>query len=182
MSAITLQEKYRKEVAPAMQKKFGYGNVMAVPRIKKVIVNSGVGKYREDKQQEEIAKYLGLITGQKVSPRPARQSIASFKVREGQTVGFKVTLRGPRMYDFLTRLVTSAIPRMRDFRGIPTRGIAKGGVLTIGIKEHIIFPETIGEDVRTIFGMEVTIVTDSKSPEETVELFKQLGFPLEKKE
>lgn len=179
---MTLQEKYRKEVVPAMQKKFGYGNVMAVPRVKKVVVNSGIGRFKEDKQQEEVAKYLGFITGQKASPRPARQSIASFKVREGQTVGYKITLRGPRMYDFLTRLVSSAIPRMRDFRGISIRGIDAGGALTIGIKEHIIFPETIGEDIRTIFGMEITIVTDANSREEAEELFRQLGFPLEKKE
>ena len=176
-----MKEKFNKEVVPKMTKEFGYKTPMAVPRVLKVVVNSGTGKNRDKKDAIEIVvKHLALITGQKTSPRVTKKAIASFKTREGMVIGYMATLRGRRMYDFLDRLVNLAIPRMRDFRGIPLRSIDRGGNLSLGIKEHIIFPEIIGEDVRSIFGLEVTIVTNAKSVKEAVELFRLLGFPLQK--
>lgn len=175
---MTLQEKYKKEVAPALRVRFGYKNIMAVPRIEKVVVNAGVGRFREEKQQEEIQKYIMLITGQKAARRGARQAIASFKTRRGLTVGYRVTLRGKRMYDFLSRLINIALPRTRDFRGIEIKSFDPRGNLTIGVKEHIVFPEMIGEDYRFLFGFEVTVVTMAKKKEEGVELLRLMGFPI----
>lgn len=164
-----------------MMKKFGWSTPMAVPRILKTVVNTGVGKIRDKKDAiETVEKHLALITGQKPSPRPARIAIASFKTRQGMVVGYKVTLRGKRMYDFLERLISFAIPRVRDFRGIALKSVDDGGDLTVGVKEHIVFPEMTGEDVRHIFGLEVTVVTNAKKREEAVELFRLLGFPLAK--
>lgn len=177
----TLKEKYNKEVVPEMAKKFHYKTPMAVPRILKIVVNSGIGKLREKKDAvEAVEKQLTLITGQKTSPRPAKKAVASFKTRIGMTIGHKVTLHGARMYEFLERLINLAIPRLRDFRGIPLKSVDQSGNLTLGIKEHIVFPEMIGEDVRTIFGLEVTAVTNAKKKEEAIELFRLLGFPLQK--
>lgn len=174
----TLQEKYKKDVIPAMRAKFGYKNVMSVPKIEKVVVNIGVGRIRDEKQHEEIRKYLTLITGQKPAPRTAKKAIASFKTRLGLVIGYQVTLRGKRMYDFISRLINIALPRTRDFRGIDPKSIDAKGNLTIGIKEHIVFPEMIGEDYRFLFGLEATIVTSAKKKEEGVELLKQMGFPI----
>ena len=174
-----LQKKYKKEVIPAMQAKFGYKNVMSVPKIEKVVVNVGVGKFRDEKQLEEIRKYLALITGQKPSPRPAKQAIASFKTRRGLIVGYQVTLRGKRMYDFISRLINLALPRTRDFRGIEEKSFDSKGNLTIGIKEHIVFPEMIGEDYHFLFGFEVTVVTTAKRREGGVELLRLVGFPIQ---
>ena len=173
-----MQEKYIKEVVPAMREKFGYKNVMAVPKIEKVVVNVGVGRLRDEKEHEEVKKYLALITGQKPSPRPAKKAIASFKTRQGLIVGYQVTLRGRRMYDFLSRLINAALPRTRDFRGIDEKAFDPRGSLTIGIREHIVFPETIGEDYRLLFGLEVTVVTTVKKREEGVELLRLIGFPI----
>lgn len=173
-----LQEKRKKEVIPAMRAKFGYKNVMSVPKIEKVVVNAGVGKFSDPKQREEIEKYLALITGQKPSPRPAKKAIAAFKTRRGLIIGYQVTLRGKRMYDFLSRLVNVALPRTRDFRGIDPKSFDPRGNLTVGIKEHIVFPEIIGEDYRFLFGMEVTVVTTAKRREEGMELLKLMGFPI----
>ena len=177
----TLKEKYNKEVVPEMMKRFHYKTPMAVPRILKVVVNSGVGKLRDKKDAvEAVERQLTLICGQKVSPRPAKIAIASFKTRQGMIIGYKATLRGNRMYDFLERLISLAIPRTRDFRGLSRKSIDQNGNLTIGIKEHIVFPEMIGEDVRTIFGFEATVVTSAEKREAAIELFKLLGFPLQK--
>ena len=175
---MTLQEKYNKDVVPALREKFGYKNIMAVPRIEKVVVGAGVGRFREEKQLEEIQKYLMLITGQKAARRGARQAIASFKTRRGMVVGYQITLRGKRMYDFLSRLVRIALPRTRDFRGIELKSFDQRGNLTIGIKEHIVFPEMIGEDYRFLFGFEVTVVTTAKKKEEGAELLRLIGFPI----
>lgn len=162
-----------------MVKEFGYKTPMAVPRILKVVVNSGTGRLRDKKDAvESVAKFLALITGQKASARPAKKAISSFKTREGMIVGYKVTLGGNKMYDFIERLVNLTIPRMRDFRGIALSCIDQGGNLTLGIKEHIVFPETIGEDVKNIFGLEVTIVTNAKNKKEAESLFRLFGFPL----
>lgn len=163
-----------------MVKTFGYSNAFAVPRIQKVVAHIGTGRLRDKNSEEEVVKYFTAIAGQKPVPCAARKSIASFKTRQGQVIGYKVTLRGGRMYDFLERLISAAIPRMRDFRGLDPKAVDAGGSLTIGIKEHIIFPETIGEDVRTMFGLEVTTCTNAKTREEALELFRLLGFPLKK--
>lgn len=179
MPTRNIAQKYIKEVIPAMQEKFGYKNKLAVPRIIKIVVNTGIGKALGDQKiQETIAKDLAIITGQKPIPTQAKKAISGFKIRKGVKVGLKVTLRGQRMYDFLDRLVGAAIPRIRDFRGLPEKSVDKQGNLTIGIKEHIIFPEIAHEDVKVIFGLEVTIVTNAKKREEAVELFRLLGFPI----
>ena len=176
---LSLREKYKKEVIPAMRERFGYKNDLAVPKIEKVVVNVGIGKFlKDEKAQETIINDLAKITGQKPIYTLARKAISGFKIRKGMKVGLKVTLRKKRMYDFLERLIHVAIPRIRDFRGIPEKSIDKEGNLSIGIKEHIIFPEIAHEDVKLIFGFEVTIITSAKTREEAVELFKLLGFPI----
>lgn len=177
---INLREKYEKKLVPAMREKFGYKNNMAVPKISKVVVNAGVGKLRDEKERQEVEKYLALITGQRASPRPAKQAVAAFKTRKGLIVGYRVTLRGARMYDFLARLIQVALPRTRDFQGLDQTSFDPKGNLTVGIKEHIVFPEMIGEDYRFLFGFEVTIVTTAKKKEEGVELLRQFGFPIKK--
>jgi len=176
-----LKEKYKTEVISAMQKKFGYRNVMAVPRIEKVVVNTGIGKLREVKEREEVEKYLTMISAQKPSSRPAKQAIAAFKTRKGLVIGYRTTLRGNRMYDFISRLVNVALPRTRDFRGIEEKTFDPRGSLTIGVREHIVFPEMIGEDYHFIFGLEVTVVTTAKSREEGIELLSLMGFPIKRK-
>ncbi len=176
-------EKYKQEVIPKMKGKFSYKSNLAVPKIYKVVVNVGTGRISKDeKLQETISKGLTLITGQKPVPTLAKGAISEFKIREGMAIGFKVTLRGKRMYEFLDRLVGAAIPRVRDFRGLAEESIDQNGNLTIGIKEHIIFPEIFGEEVKHIFGLEVTAVTNAKTREEAAELFRLLGFPIKKKD
>lgn len=162
----------------ALRKMFGYTSPMRSPRIVKTIISTGVGKKRDKKQLELIEDRLARITGQKPAPRAAKISIASFKVREGDTVGLQVTLRGARMYDFLDKLVHIALPRTRDFRGLPPRSIDGMGNITIGIREHTIFPETSDEDLKDIFGLAITIVTTAKSKPEAEAFLRHLGFPL----
>ena len=172
-------EKYKKEVIPKMKEKFGYQNDLAVPKIVKVVVNTGIGRVlKDEKMQEIITKDLAIITGQKPVPTLAKGAISGFKIRKGMVVGLKTTLRGKRMYEFLDRLVGAAIPRIRDFRGLLEKSIDKEGNLTIGIKEHIVFPEIAHEDVRFIFGLEITVVTNAKNRNEAAELFGLLGFPI----
>jgi len=176
-----MEEKYKKEAVHLMKEKFGYKNTLAVPRIKKTVINVGVGSVLRDEQtQNAVAKDLAEITGQKAVPTLAKKAISAFKIRQGMVVGYKVTLRGKRMFDFLSRLVDVVLPRTRDFRGLEQDSIDKSGNLSIGIKEHIIFPEIFPEEVKRIFGMEITVVTDAKSREEALELFKLLGFPIKK--
>jgi len=164
-----------------MQKSFGIENVMAVPKIEKVVVNTGVGRIaKEDKTIERIAKDLTMITGQKTVYKKAKKSISGFKLREGTSVGISVTLRGKRMYDFLDRLISIALPRSRDFRGIETKNFDKMGNLNFGIKESSIFPEINYENMKDIFGLEVTVVTTAKNREKGVELLRQMGFPIKK--
>lgn len=176
------KEKYIKEVVAKMKEKFGYKNDLAVAAIEKVIVNTGIGSkgLGDKKDQEMISRDLGLITGQKPIPTLAKKAVSAFKVRQGMIIGLKVTLRGRRMFDFLSRLINVVIPRIRDFRGLELKSVDNGGNLTIGIKEHIIFPEISSEEVRRIFGMEITVVTNAKKREEAVELFRLLGFPIKK--
>lgn len=179
---MTLKEKYKKTVVPEMKKKFGFKNELEVPRLIKAVVNSGVGRFKDDKQKEEVKQQLEKIVGQKFTDRGAKQAIASFKTRQGMTVGYTATLRGERMYEFFEKMVTFAIPRMRDFRGLPDSIVDHGGNLTIGFKEHILFPEMIGEDVRNIFGFQVTFVTTTRNREVALEFFKLMGIPFQKRD
>lgn len=174
-----LQEKYKKEVIPKMIERFEYKNKLAVPKIEKTIVNVGIGSILGDeKARETISKDLALITGQKPIPCLAKKAIAGFKTRKGMVLGLKVTLRGKRMFDFLSRLINITLPRTRDFQGLPSKSIDQGGNLSIGIKEHIIFPEFSQEEIKKVFGLEITIVTNAKKREEALELFKLFGFPI----
>ena len=167
------------KVLPALKKELGIENVMALPKVEKVVVNSGVGRaIKDEKLLDMIVRELTMITGQKPVLTKAKQSIANFKTREGMVVGVKVTLRGSRMYDFISRLVNIALPRTRDFRGFDQRLIDAGGNLTIGIKEHIVFPEILTEDIRNIFGFEVTIVVKVRSKAQALALYRALGFPI----
>lgn len=176
----TIREKYKKIVVSEMKKKFGYKNEMAVPKIVKVVVNTGVGSVKDEKILENIESHLALITGQKPVKKSAKKSIASFKIRQGDLAGYSVTLRGQRMYDFLDRLINIAIPRIGDFRGLNPGAVDESGNFTIGVKEHVIFPEISEEDIKTIFGLEATIVTTAKNRDQALELFKLLRFPFKK--
>lgn len=185
LNMIRLIEKYKKEVISAMQEKFGYKNVMAVPKIEKVVINTGFGKLVSGKTSEEQKKIqssilddLTLICGQRPILTRAKKSIAGFKTREGMPIGVKVTLRSKKMGDFLERVIHIALPRSRDFRGIELKSFDKNGELTIPIKEHIVFPEVLPEKAKTIFGFEITIVTTAKAREESIELLKLIGFPI----
>ncbi|MFH1979337.1 MAG: 50S ribosomal protein L5 [Patescibacteria group bacterium] len=175
-----LKEKYNKEVVPQMIEKFGYKSKMAVPKIEKVTVNSGIGSVKDDARKEMIRDHLAIITGQRPSERSAKKSIASFKIREGLHIGYSATLRGKRMYDFLERMIFVAIPRGRDFRGLDVKSVDSSGNLTIGFKDHLIFPEMMGEDTRNSFGFSVTIVTTAKNREESVEFLRLMGIPFKK--
>ncbi|MBI2670223.1 MAG: 50S ribosomal protein L5 [Candidatus Yanofskybacteria bacterium] len=178
-----LLEKYRKEVLPLMKAKFGYKNVMAVPKIEKVVVNVGYGRKavaKETKAIEKIEQDLAKITGQKAAMRKAKQSISGFKVRQGLDVGMVVTLRGRRMYDFIDRLISIALPRSRDFHGLEQKVFDQHGNINIGIKEQTIFPEVTYESLKDIFPLEVTVVTTAKSKEEGVELLRLTGFPIKR--
>jgi len=182
---LRLPEKYKNEVIPAMMEKFGYKNAMAVPKIEKVVINTGFGRLVGGKTSEEQKKIyegiindLVLITGQKPVLAGAKKAIAGFKTREGFIIGAAVTLRGKRMYDFLERLINVGLPRTRDFQGINTKSFDQKGNLTIGIKEHIVFPEVFLEKTKTIFGFEITVVITAKRREESIELLKLMGFPI----
>jgi len=187
----TLLEKYTKEVVPVMREKFGYKNIYAVPKIVKIVLNSGVGKTinarkgKETVQNEEdlikdLISEFALITGQKPQIIRSKKSISGFKLRQGMISGVRVTLRGRRMYDFLSRLINIAFPRSRDFRGLEEKSVDAGGNMTVGIQEQIIFPEIPHDKVRQIWGMEVSIVTTAKNREEGLGLLKQLGIPFKR--
>jgi large subunit ribosomal protein L5 len=180
-----LKDIYKKEVIPQMMKKFGYDNPMAVPSIRKVVLNSSFGKEvvgktggEREKLNNLIAQDLALIAGQHANLVKSKKSIAGFKLREGLEIGAVVTLRKDRMWNFLERLIHLSLPRSRDFKGLNPKSIDKRGNLSIGFKEHIMFPEIFTEKEKTIFGLEITVVTNSKSKEEGLELFKLLGFPM----
>lgn len=176
-----IKEKYQKEVIPAMKAKFGYCNDLAVPKIMKATINAGIGKYRGDQKIfEEIEKNVSLLAGQKAVFTLAKKAISSFKTRIGQPIGLKVTLRGSRMYDFIDRLISLSLPRVRDFRGLEKKSVDSRGNLSIGIKEQIVFPEISHENIKTIFGLEITLTANAKSCEEGLELFRLLGFPIKK--
>lgn len=179
---LSLKEKYAKEVIPKMKERFGYRNDLAVPKIIKVVVNTGFNpNTKDEKIRQEMAHDLALITGQKANPCPAKKAEAAFKTRKGMIIGLMITLRGQRMYDFLDRLVHIVLPRSRDFHGLPEKNIDQSGNLNIGFKEQIVFPEISAESTKNIFGLEVVVVTTAKNHQQGVELFKLLGFPIQKK-
>lgn len=175
----TIQDKAQKYFASA-QKESGYKNVMQSPKITKVVISVGVGSFKDKNKFKIVEDRLAKITGQKPSPRAAKQSIATFKLREGETVGYQVTLRGKRMYSFLDKLINIALPRTKDFRGIPSTSVDEMGNYTLGIREHTIFPETPDEELKDVFGMAITIVTTSKTKEETQQFLRFLGLPFKK--
>lgn len=177
----TVKEKM-KNIHDALKADFGYKNKMAAPKITKVVVSSGTGsKMRNDKNKNAlIADRLAKITGQKPAVRQAKKSIAQFKLREGDPIGMSVTLRGEKMYSFIDKLVNIALPRTKDFRGIESKIIDNIGNLTLGIREHTIFPETGDEELKDVFGLAVTIVTTAKSKAEAKALFDHIGMPFKK--
>jgi len=176
--AATLKVKYVNEIAPALNKKFGYKSVMQIPKLDKVIINVGCGESKNNaKEIEAICKDLATITGQKAITRKARKSVANFKLREGETVGVMVTLRGDKMYEFLDRLFGVALPRVRDFRGINPNAFDGRGNYAMGLKEQLIFPEIEYDKVDKIRGMNICICTTATTDEEAKELLEQLGAP-----
>lgn len=173
-----LKKKYQEQVVPELIKKFSYRNRMQAPKLEKIVVNIGVGEASQNiKVLESAMKDLSIITGQKAVMRRARKSIASFKLREGSPVGCKVTLRGPRMYEFYDRFVNVAVPRIRDFRGLPSKSFDGRGNYTVGISEQIIFPEINYDKVERMTGMDVTFVTTAKTDEEGAELLRLMDMP-----
>ncbi|OMH40255.1 50S ribosomal protein L5 [Desulfurobacterium indicum] len=176
-----LKEMYKKEVIPALQKKFNYKNIMEVPKIEKIVVNMGVGEAVQNiKALENAMRDLELITGQKPSVRRAKRSEAGFKLRKGMPIGAKVTLRGDRMYDFLDRLISIALPRVRDFKGLSPRSFDGRGNYNFGLTEQVVFPEIDYDKVDAIRGMNITIVTTAKTDEEAKALLEAFGFPFRK--
>lgn len=172
------RELYEKTAVPKLREALGVTSVHAIPRITATVVAAGTGKHRlEGKFVENVEKGLALLTGQKPAARTARTSVAGFKMRQGQAVGFVVTLRGRRMEDFLTRLLWVALPRVRDFRGLPLRSVDARGNVSIGVREASVFPEADPSDSDTPFGLQVTIVTNARSRERGLALFRALGFP-----
>jgi large subunit ribosomal protein L5 len=173
-----LRERYEKEVVPALTKEFGYKNVMAVPKIEKVVVNMGLGEATSNAKIIEVGSAeLASITGQKPVVRRAKTSIAAFKVRKGQPVGTSVTLRGERMYEFLDRLMAIALPRVRDFRGVSPRGFDGRGNYTLGLKDQLLFPEIDYMKVDKARGMNISVVTTARTDEESRKLLQLLGMP-----
>ena len=178
-----LLEKYRQQVVPNMMKRFGYANVMQVPRLVKIAINRGVGDAVGDqKLLANAVDELQLISGQRPSVSKAKHSISNFKLREGMAIGTRVTLRGARMYEFLDRFLSTAVPRIRDFRGLPDKSFDGRGNYTIGIKEQIIFPEIDVDKVVRIDGMDITFVTTAKTDEEAYALLREFGFPFRRRE
>jgi large subunit ribosomal protein L5 len=177
-SVIRLRDKYRADVIPALQKEFGYKNIMAVPKVTKVVVNMGLGEATSNaKVIDTGAEELGKITGQKAAVRKAKKSIAQFKVRQGQPIGAMVTLRGDRMYEFLDRLMSIALPRVRDFRGVSQKGFDGRGNYTLGLKDQLIFLEIDYLKVDKGRGMNVSVVTTAKTDEEARKLLQFMGMP-----
>ncbi|OIQ01565.1 MAG: 50S ribosomal protein L5 [Candidatus Moranbacteria bacterium CG2_30_41_165] len=180
MKILQKKQSYKEKIAAALQAELGIKNKMAVPRIGKVVVNVGTGKILKDsKRVEDVIASLEAITGQKVIATKARKAIAGFKTREGLEVGACVTLHGDRMWSFLDRLINVALPRVRDFQGIPLSSIDQSGNCNIGIKEHLVFSEIVAEKVQNIFSFQVNIVTTAKNKKEGEVLFRLLGLPLQ---
>ena len=179
--APRMKKHYRELVVPALQKKFNYTSTMQVPRLEKICINQGVGDAVADKKLIEGAlKEMATITGQKAVATISRKDISNFKLRKGVAIGVKITLRGDRMYEFLDRLIAASLPRIRDFRGINTKGFDGRGNYTLGITEQIIFPEIDIDKVNKIMGMDITFVTNTESDEEAQALLAEFGLPFKK--
>ena len=177
----TLKEKYIKEVIPRIKAEFGFENDLAVPKIVKVIINAGTGQaLKDDKFLDTVENNLTRISGQKPIFTKAKKSISAFKIRKGMTVGATVTLRGNRMYEFVDKLINITLPRVRDFRGLEEKSVDNRGNLTIGFKEHIVFPEIKSDEVERLHGLEVIINTNAKTKKEGLAMFKMLGFLFKK--
>ncbi|PIP87138.1 50S ribosomal protein L5 [Candidatus Campbellbacteria bacterium CG22_combo_CG10-13_8_21_14_all_36_13] len=166
-----------KKIFELMKEEFGYTNVMESPRLIKVVINTGVGSLNDKNKLEVIQDRLARITGQKPAPRASKKSIAGFKMRQGDIIGYQVTLRGDRMFTFIDKLVHIALPRTKDFRGLTKESIDEMGNITLGIKDHTVFPETSDEDLRDVFGFSITAVTTARNKKEAETLFKYFGFP-----
>ena len=180
-SVSRVKVQYEKEVVPYLMKKFGYKTVMQVPRLEKIVINTGLGDIKDNQKSMQIVENeLKLITGQKPIYRKATKSVANFKVREGMNIGLKVTLRGKRMYDFYDKLVSIALPRVRDFRGVSSKAFDGRGNYSMGLKEQLIFPEITYDQVEKIRGMDVCIVTTANTDEDARELLRALGMPFKK--
>ncbi len=178
---MNLQERYKKEVVPALKEKFGYKSIMQVPKLEKIVINMGVSDVKESSKALEIAmRDLETISGQKPVATKAKKSIAAFKLREGMNIGCKVTLRSEKMYEFATRLFNVALPRVRDFKGVSTKSFDGRGNYALGIKEQMIFPEIEYDKVDKARGMDVIFVTTAKSNEEAKALLEMLGLPFAK--
>ncbi len=178
-----LFERYQREIAPTLMREFNYGNALQVPRIAKVGVNVGVGEAKDNpKALDATVRDISAITGQKPVVKKARKSIAQFKLREGQSVGVMVTLRGARMWEFLDRLINAALPRTRDFRGIPTKSFDGRGNYTLGLREQLIFPEIEYDKIDKLRGLEVSIVTTARTDQEARRLLELLGMPFRREE
>ena len=173
-----LKEKYQKEIATALKEKFNYDSAMQIPKLEKIVINMGVGEVKENpKALESAIKDLETITGQKAVVTKAKKSIATFKIRQGMSIGCKVTLRGERMYTFFDKLISVALPRVRDFRGVNPNSFDGRGNYSMGVKEQLIFPEIEYDKVDKIRGMDIIFVTTAKNDEEAKELLKQFGMP-----
>ena len=178
---MRLKEKYKTEVVPALQKELNLSNVMEVPSIKKIVINAGVGGFKDSK--EGIATFedeLSVIAGQKPSPRKARKSEAGFKIRQGDVVGYAATLRGARMWAFLDKLISIVLPRVRDFNGLSKKSFDKAGNYSMGVTEHTIFPEVNQNTIKGIRHLQITIVTDAENKEDSEKLLNLIGLPFEK--
>lgn len=178
MANPRLKEKYQSEIVPALKEKFSYSSIMEVPKLTKICLNKGIGDAVSDKKQVDIGvEELTQITGQKAVETKAKISVSNFKLREGMPIGARVTLRKEKMYEFLDRLMTIALPRVRDFRGLKIKGFDGRGNYTLGVQEQIIFPEISIDKVNKISGMDITFVTTAKTDEESLELLRAFGMP-----
>jgi large subunit ribosomal protein L5 len=176
-----LYKKYQEASVPALKEEFGYKNNMSVPKIEKVSVNVGINARKsENNYAENVEDIIARITGQKPVKTKARKAVSAFKIREGMIVGVKTTMRGQKMYDFLDRFVNVAVPRIRDFRGLNLKSIDDQGNLTLGLKEHNVFPEIRSDEIDRVYSLEISITTSATTREEGVALFKSLGFPFQK--
>ena len=179
---VRLLERYRKEIVPEMMKQFGYKNSLQVPRLKKIVINMGVGEATQDtKMLEDAAADLALIAGQRPMLTTSRKSISNFKLKLGAKIGCKVTLRGKVMYEFLDRLIGVTLPRIRDFRGVPVKSFDGRGSYTLGLSEQIVFPELDLDKVKRVQGMDITLVTSSRTDDEARALLQLMGMPFAKK-
>lgn len=176
-----LKDKYKNEVVPAMMEKFGYKNVMEIPKLEKVVINMGIGDAKDNPKGLELAvQELTKISGQKPVVTKAKKSVSNFKVREGMSIGAKVTLRGEKMYEFVDRLINIALPRVRDFRGVSAKAFDGRGNYALGVKDQLIFPEIEYDKVEKVRGMDIIFVTTAKTDEESRELLKLMGMPFVK--